>query len=541
MNVSNFSISTRLVSGFALVLSINAAAMLYAIATIGGMSAEFRQLTSDSLKQVRAVEDWAALTAQNAPRSLALAVSADPQLAELLGPQVTATSKQITDLQKQVEGHLDSAQARALFAKVSEKRKNYMAEREKVFALKSAGKQAEAAALASSAMAARLDEYRAATATLRDEARGRIDAAAQAMAGAAEKIRGWLLGFLGASLVLSLVIALVLTRGITRPLRSLMGIADRVAKGDLRSQIVSSGKDEIGALVRSVGLMQDNLRTLISTVRADVEAVSRSSNQLAAAADELAAGAESQTEAVASTASSVQELTASIAQVSENAQVARSVVEQTSEVSGLGLAQGGAAEREIGAVDRSIGEFSSQMEQLTAHAAEIGSVVKLIKAIADQTNLLALNAAIEAARAGEQGRGFAVVADEVRKLAERTTGATDEIQSTIESIQSSVAGTGARIDALKISAGAGVQCIQGLMQPLGELRSRAEQAAESLRDLSEATREQRLASEQIAHTTERIAASAEQNRSAVGQSRDTAAGLKDLAARLTSSVNLFQL
>jgi len=443
-------------------------------------------------------------------------------------------------LQKEVEGNLHSVPARELFAKVSERRKIYMAEREKVFALKAAGKPDEAAALAGSAMAARLDEYRVATAALRDYERGRIDAAAQEMAAGASQVGRVLLGFLAASLVLGLAVALILTRGITRPLRSLMDVADRVAKGDLRSDIQSSGKDEISALTRSVGAMQDNLKSLISQVRTDVDAVSQSSAMLANTADELSASAESQTEAMAATASSVQQLTASIVQVSDNAQVARTVVEQTSEVSALGLEQGGAAEREIGEIDHSIGEFSAQMVQLTRHAGEIGSVVKLIKEIADQTNLLALNAAIEAARAGEQGRGFAVVADEVRKLAERTTGATNEIQSTIEAIQASVGGAGARIDALKSRAGAGVECLRRLMEPLKELRSRAARAVDSLRDLSEATREQRLASEQIASTTERVAASAEQNRASVAQSRDTAAELKNLAAHLMSSVSLFR-
>jgi methyl-accepting chemotaxis protein len=389
-------------------------------------------------------------------------------------------------------------------------------------------------------MAARLDEYRNATAALRDAARAHIDADAQAMAAATTKVRILLLGLSAAGLVLGLGIALVLTRGITGPLHALMGIADLVAKGDLRGEIASSSKDEIGALVRSVGTMQDNLKALISKVRTDVDAVTQSSAQLATAADELAAGADAQTEAVASTASSVQQLTARIAQVSDNAQVARGVAEQTSEVSGLGLEQGGAAEREIAEIDRSIGEFSTQMHQLTVHAGEIGSVIKLIKAIADQTNLLALNAAIEAARAGEQGRGFAVVADEVRKLAERTTGATNEIHTTIEAIQSSVAGAGARIDALKSRADSGVQCIQRLMQPLGELRTSAAHAVDSLRELADATREQRAASEQIAMTTERVAASAEQNRAAVAQSRDTAAELKELAAHLLSSVSLFR-
>ncbi|HEY4370657.1 MAG TPA: methyl-accepting chemotaxis protein [Burkholderiales bacterium] len=540
MNLKNLSISARLGAAFSLVLALNAGAMIYAVGVIQNMSGEFTALTSEAFTQVRHVEDWASMTQQNAPRSLAVAMTEDARLNDLFSKQISATSKSISEVQKKVESQLATPQGRALFDKVSERRKAYLAEREKVFALKKQGKFDAAATMASSSMLERLDAYRGATADLRDHERGRIDAMAHQMADNASHVRVLLLSLLAGSLLAAAVIALLLTRGITRPLKALLGIAERVAEGDLRGRIEPAGRDEIGALMQSVGTMQDNLKTLIGQVRGDVDAVTRSSGELAHAATELSAGAESQTEAVASTAASVQELTASIAQVSESAEVARSVAEQTAEVSRLGLEQGSAAAREIGAIDRSIGEFSTQMAELTRRAGEIGSVVKLIKEIADQTNLLALNAAIEAARAGEQGRGFAVVADEVRKLAERTTAATNEIQETIGAIQSSVVGAGGRIDGLKTGAAAGVACIERLMRPLNELGEGATRAVASLRDLADATREQRAASEQIAGTTERVAAAAEQNRASVAQGRDTAAELKDLAARLGASVSRFQ-
>jgi len=336
------------------------------------------------------------------------------------------------------------------------------------------------------------------------------------------------------------VIAWRLSRSITRPLHVAVGIAEKVAAGDLRSEIKIERNDETGALLAAIGTMQENLKQLIGSVREDVGAVSASATQMSAAADELSGNAARQNEAVSSTAASVEELTVSIGQMSESAQLAQDVVEATVKVSDSGLEMGNKVSREIGEIDRSVSNFATQMQALQGQAGEIGTVVKLIKEIADQTNLLALNAAIEAARAGEQGRGFAVVADEVRKLAERTASATNEIQKTIEAIQSNMGSAGDLLDNVKARVDTGVSTIAELIAPLQTLQAQAERAAKGLRELTHATREQQQASEQIARNTEKIASSAEHNEATVTQSRDTSRQLSSLAERLTGSMSRFQ-
>jgi methyl-accepting chemotaxis protein len=361
------------------------------------------------------------------------------------------------------------------------------------------------------------------------------------MQAASEQARNWVIVMIVSALAMAVAVAWLLTRSITIPLRQAVSVAEKVAAGDLRSKIDVQRNDETGALLEAISTMQDNLKELIGNVQRDVGAVSSSASQLAHSADDLSGSVSAQNEAVSSTAASVEELTVSISQMSDSAQLAQDVVEATVKVSDSGLAMGNKVSREIGEIDRSVSDFAQQMQALQGQAGEIGTVVKLIKEIADQTNLLALNAAIEAARAGEQGRGFAVVADEVRKLAERTSGATNEIQKTIEAIQSNMGSAGTLLDNVKARVDTGVATIADLIEPLKTLQSQAERAASGLRELTNATREQQQASEQIARNTEKIASSAEQNHASVSQSRDTSRELSGLADRLMGSMTRFQV
>ena len=546
MKKLGFSIGRRLTVSLSIILVLTTGAAGYAILCLDDLARGYKKLSTESMAQERNAQEWINILSLSGARNLTSAKFGDIASAQTVFTAFDLADSaslraRVVELQKEIFSRLTDDEGKKLLDDTMAKRKLYLDRLDATMAMLKEGKKEEAQKVAEANVLPTLKVYIASTQRILEYTRKLIATQEAQMQAASERARAWVMGLTVAALCLAGVIAWLLLRSITVPLNVALGIAEKVAAGDLRSKIAAGGNDETGALLNAIATMQDNLKELIGNVQRDVGAVSASASQMAVAADELSGSTASQNEAVSATAASVEELTVSIGQMSENAQLAQDVVEATVKISDSGLAMGNKVSREIGEIDRSVTDFAGQMQTLQGQAGEIGTVVKLIKESADQTNLLALNAAIEAARAGEQGRGFAVVADEVRKLAERTGSATSEIQKTIEAIQSNMGAAGNLLDNVKTRVDTGVSTIAELIAPLQTLQTQAERAASGLRELTNATKEQQQASEQIARSTEKIAASAEENHASVSQSRDTSQQLSGLAERLMGSMTRFQV
>ena len=251
----------------------------------------------------------------------------------------------------------------------------------------------------------------------------------------ANTARFWIIGLIAVSVLIGIIFALAALRSVLLPLRRLAQDAEQIATGDLSVVVDVESNDEIGLLAHSFEKMVNSLRELIGRLADSSSEVSKSSVSMQENASQMANGAEEVAGQATTVATASEEMSATAADIAQNCVMAAENAKRAIDAAAHGAT---VIESSIAVMHRiadRVKSSASTVEELGAKSDQIGSIISTIEDIADQTNLLALNAAIEAARAGEQGRGFAVVADEVRALAERTTKATKEIDAMIKVIQ----------------------------------------------------------------------------------------------------------
>jgi methyl-accepting chemotaxis protein len=343
------------------------------------------------------------------------------------------------------------------------------------------------------------------------------------------------------ALVFGIFTSVVLTRGITRPLNRAVEVAQRVAEGDLTVRIEVESSDEIGKLMSSLRIMNENLASLIRQAGDSSLNVASAASELSTSALQVSKSSQQQSEAASSMAAAVEEMTVSVSQITDHANGAEKFASESSALSREGGKVIGEMIAKMHEISRTVNDSSRGMEELTGQSEQISSIVMVIKEVADQTNLLALNAAIEAARAGEQGRGFAVVADEVRKLAERTAQSTLDISGVIEKIRHSIH---AVMDSMRFGVeqvNQGMTQAEETVEAISRINTGSQQVVVTVNDISVALREQSMANNEIAQSVEKIAQMAEENNAAVNETAKTAHNLEQLAVTLQGVVSRFKV
>ena len=526
----NISIAWRASLGFILVTALTAGLGLYALSKLDGMRESARQISDDWLPGVMSLSHGAQNVQRIRALTLRVIINRDPQSLEQNYNKMDVLKTETRDEMEQYEKTILVDEDRALYERFKTAAAAYMSLQAKVIDFSRKDQVDSARDLINGEMNQRADVL---SKTLADLIEFNNRGANGAAANSVEVFKSARAGVIGVLLVVALascVVAVGLIRSIVLPLRQSVRLAETVATGNLTTPTVVVGNDEPARLMAALATMQSNLRDTIA-------AIAESSNQLASAAEELSAvtedasrGLHQQNGEIEQAATAINEMTSAAEDVARNAVSTADATRASDLTAQQGRQQVLRTVDAIGELASGVTAAAGEVENLAGRVRDISQFVDVIRAVAEQTNLLALNAAIEAARAGEAGRGFAVVADEVRSLAHRTQHSTQEIEQLVASIEqgtvqavNAMQGSNTRArDTLEVAQAAG-QALDQIAASFTQINERnlviasaAEQQAQVAREVDgNLVNIRELASQTAAGATQTSAASQELSRLAV--------------------------
>ena len=512
MGLNRLKIATKLWLFIVLVVAFIASVAGVGLVRSAGILASGRATQMAAMELVQVTTRWTGLNETNAVRNQALILSADPAIAAAFKEAVTATSAQITELQKKLEASPLTDADKAMLEKISGLRKTVIDARDKARKARDDGKAAEAVKIMEAQYLPSMATYLGAQRELvKMQERRVLDSQQETEQRRVTNSTGILLG-LAVIIVIIFFATVWLVRSIREPLEQANELAARIAQGDLSADISTTREDEFGQLLQSLKTMNESLGRMVHQVRQSTDSIATASAEIATGNNDLAQRTEQTSSDLQSTAASMNQLTTTVQHSAENARQASGLAENASSVA----EKGGAVVKQV----------VSTMEEINASSKKISDIIGVIDGIAFQTNILALNAAVEAARAGEQGRGFAVVASEVRSLAGRSAEAAREIKMLISTSVEKVASGTQLVSAAGVTMSDIVQSVRKVADVIGEITAAsADQSAG------------------IAHVNQAIAnldQMTQQNAALVEESAAAAESLRDQADQMAQAVSVFK-
>lgn len=346
------------------------------------------------------------------------------------------------------------------------------------------------------------------------------------------------------SIFIGIFMSIRITKSIKAPVEKAAEQLELMSKGDFAfsiSQNAIGRGDELGIIARAMDALLTNLKNIFNEIISTVHSLTSSATQLSSIAEEMSRAAESSSSRANSVATASEEMSQTVVDIAKNT---ASIADSAKKAVDTAQQGNSIVERSVGEVreiDETVNESARFVKSLGERSAHIGEIVSVINDIADQTNLLALNAAIEAARAGEQGRGFAVVADEVRKLAERTAQATSEIEDMIKAIQNEVSKAVEIMDSATGKVQSGVELTTQAGDALKAIVKSSDELQVMVQQIASATEEMSATSEEISKEIVDIANASRDTTASSHETAQAAIGLSQIATKLDETIRFFRL
>jgi methyl-accepting chemotaxis protein len=448
MSLRNMNIAPRAFLGFALIGALMLFLGVFALNQMSKIRAATEDITLSSVPSIRALDEFTQLTLRLRVLSYRLLTNREPDVQQKTLEAFELRNQQIRTAQGIYEKLIEGSEERATYNEYVRLLGQYHQIEERMKSLSRANQVDELRSLLNTELLSNSEQVNAVLTRLLDLNNKMALATNQEAEDQYNLAFNLVVGLLVIATALTMLFAWLLTRSITLPISQALEAAEEVAEGNLTRPIKVDGNDEAGRLLAAMAKMQDKLRDTLQRIAGSATQLASAAEELNAVTDESARGLTQQNNEIEQAATAVNEMTSAVEEVARNAvstsEASRNAT--TSAGDGRDLVQ-----ETVSAIERMSGDVQATatlIGDLANESRDIGKVLDVIRGLADQTNLLALNAAIEAARAGEAGRGFAVVADEVRALAHRTQQSTSEIERMIGSIQ---AGTEHAVDSMRNS------------------------------------------------------------------------------------------
>ena len=537
----NLSIRTRLLAGFGIVMFLSALLAFIALFSIRTINGDIDRIVNDrwpKTVQANNIIDNINVIARALRNAIILE---DDQLVRQELDRIPEAIRIVTDNIDKLEKTVSSDKGKQLLNDLKGKRVAYRDDLTKAMQLIKEGKKKEAGLYLVHTLRKTQSAYFATTAELIKYQSQLMDESGKDAASNAKQAQKLIIVLILLAMVFAVGVSLFVVRSISGALSEGVDVANRLATGDLTASVTIRSTDEIGTLMTAMDNMVKSLRLLIGKIKYAADNMASGSEQLSTSAEEISRGMNEQTSRSTQIATAAEQMSQTVVDVAKNtsniAQISTQAFDHAKD--GEGVVK--RSVDEVQAIASTVAESSQVMKRLGESSGQIGDIVGVINDIADQTNLLALNAAIEAARAGEQGRGFAVVADEVRKLAERTTQATSQINSMISSIQSEVAHAGVAMNNATLRVESGVEFSRKTGDSLSNIVSSVNTLQSMVQQIASATEEMSSVSETISSDIHGIAAGSKEISAGSGQIAQASSDLARLATELQSVVRQFKV